>query len=177
MHPLSSAVSCFQKSTTEGLTHTSATHVAPVQLSGSSFSVGLKSSPSSLALNSTGQGQTYICDNTSKMVVSPDPPVSHGGERNKQISEHSPLVLPERQSNQYVDHGWNPYLGSVPTFTWPVPPSLDRPPSDSIGSSDITVSSGAPVDLSVFDWKSIPNPVVETTISPSTCRLPALSDV
>ena len=103
------------------------------------------------------------------MVVSPDPPVSHGGERNKQIFERSPLVLSERQSSQYVDHGWNPSLGSVP-------PSLDHPPSDSIGSSHITFNPGAPVDLSVFDWNSIPNPVVETTIS-STCRLPALFNV
>lgn len=154
------------------LTDTSAMPVTSVQLSGSSFSVDPKPSPDPLALNSIGQRQTDICGNA--MILSPDSLVSHSGERNKQISERSPLVLSEGKSSPYVDHGWNSTQGSVPTFTWPVPPSLDHPPSDSTRSSHITVSPSAPVDLSVFDWNSIPNPLVETTISTSTYHLPSL---
>jgi hypothetical protein len=108
-------------------------------------------------------------------VVSPDPPVSQGEMRDQQISEGSPLVPSERQLSPSADHRWHPSPGSVPTFAWPVPPSLDHPPTDSTGASQITVSPGAPVDLSVFDWNSIPNPLVETTILMSTCHLPSLT--
>ena len=161
---------------TKALTYTSAIPATFVGLSDSSFPVG--SSSDYLTFNSTGQRQIDLYGEASEMVVvSPHPPVSQGETRNQQIPEGSPQVPSERQLSPSANHTRDPSPGSIPTFTWPVPPSLNHPPSDSIGSSHITVSPGAPVDLSVFDWNSIPNPVVETTISTSTCHLLALSDV
>ncbi len=48
--------------------------------------------------------------------------------------------------------------------------SFGYPLANSVGTSHITASPGTLVDLSVFDWNSIPNPLVETTMSTSTCR-------
>jgi len=176
VHPLSNTGSSFNRSVTETLTHTSAIPITSVQLSDPSFPMGPKPSPDSLAVNSTGQRQTDVYDSASEMVaVSPDLVVSQSKMRNQQIPEGSPLVPSERQLSPSANHGRHPSPGSVPNFVWPVPPSLDHPPTDSIGASQITASPGAPVDLSVFDWNSIPNPLVETTIPTSTCHLPSLT--
>jgi hypothetical protein len=157
MHP-SSKTGPSKKSAAEELTHTSAIPVTFIQPTDPSFSVGPKPSPDSLALNSTGQRQTNIYDSASEMVVvSSDPPALQGS------------LVPSVRLSPSTDHGRHPSPGSVPTFAWPVAPSLDHPPGDST-----TVSLGAPVDLSVFDWNSIPNPLVETATL-STCHLPSLT--
>jgi hypothetical protein len=176
MHPLSNTGSSFKESATEVLTHTPAIPATSVQLSDPSFPVGSTPSPDTLAFNPTGQRQTDLYGSAWEMaVVSPDPPVSQGEMRDQQISEGSPLVPFEQQLSPSANHGWCPSPGSVPTFAWPIPPSLDHPPIDSTGASQITVSPCAPVDLSVFDWNSIPNPLVETTMPMSTCHLPSLT--
>lgn len=127
----------------------------------------------SLAFNSTRQRQTDVCGSTSEMaVVSPDPPISQDEVRDQQISEASPR--PEQQPRPSTDHRQHPYPSSVSTFSWPVSPPLYIPPTEPTGASQLTVNPGAPVDLSVFDWNSIPNPLLETTISTSTCHLPFL---
>ncbi|KAH9004063.1 hypothetical protein EDB86DRAFT_2126937 [Lactarius hatsudake] len=84
---------------------------------------------------------------------------------NQQISDGSPLLPSERQLSSSANYRWDPSLGSVPNIAWPVPPFSVHPPTDSTEISQITVSPDAPVDLSVFDWNSIPNPLVETTTS------------
>ncbi|KAH9049374.1 hypothetical protein EDB84DRAFT_1654326 [Lactarius hengduanensis] len=164
MHPLSNTNTSFKKSATEALTHTSAIPVTSVQLSDSSFPMGSKPPPDSLAFNSTEQEQTDLYASASEMVVaSSDPPISQGEMRNQQISDGS-LVPSERQLGSSVNHRRHPSPGSIPTFAWPFPPSLNYHPTDSLETSQITVSPGAPVDLSVFDWSSIPNPLAETTV-------------
>ncbi|KAI9460540.1 hypothetical protein BJY52DRAFT_1415748 [Lactarius psammicola] len=176
MHPLSNTGSSFKKSPTEALTHTSAISVTSVQLSDPSFPVDSKPSPESFASNSTGQKQTDFYGSTSETVVaSPDPPVSLGEMRNQQISEGPPLVPSERQFSPSINHRRHSSPDSVPTFAWPVPPSLDYPPTDSAGASQLTVSPGAPVGLSIFDWNSIPNPLIETisTNQPASVYVPS----
>jgi hypothetical protein len=164
MHPPSN-IDSSKKGTTEALAHTSANPATSVQLSDTSFSVCSKPSPDSLAFNSIGQ---MLCGSALEtVVVSPDPPISRGKIHNQQISGDS-LVPFERRLGPPANHIRHPSPSLVPTFAWPVPPSLDQPLADSTGASQITVSPGAPVDLNVFDWNSIPNPLVETTISMST---------
>ncbi|KAH9065787.1 hypothetical protein EDB87DRAFT_1593169 [Lactarius vividus] len=165
MHTLSNTCSS-SKSATEALTHTSAVPVTSTQLSDPSFRVGSRPSPDYLALNSIGQRQKDLYDCTSEAaVISTNPPVSQGEMRNQQLSEGSPLVPSERQLSPSADYGWPSSPGSVPNLVWPVPPSSNQSPTDYTGVSQITVSPGAPVDLSVFDWSSFPNPLAETTIS------------
>jgi hypothetical protein len=131
--------------------------------------VGSKPSPDSLALYSIGQSQTDIYGGASEMVlVSPGLPVPQGEIRNDQVSEASPLASSDRLHCPFADNRRHLSLSSVPTFAWPVPPSLDHPPAGSTGTSRITVDPGATVDLSVFDWNSIPNPLVKPTLSMST---------
>ncbi|KAH9044530.1 hypothetical protein EDB85DRAFT_1885022 [Lactarius pseudohatsudake] len=141
-YPLSNTSSSFKEGATEAVSVTS------VQLSNPSFPVGPQPSPDPLAF-----GQCQTNPYAPKTVVSHDPSVPQGKMRNQQISDTSPLS--ERQ------------LSFVPNFVWPIPiPSLlYLPPADSAGASQITVSPGAPVDLSVFDWNSIPNPLVESSTS------------
>jgi hypothetical protein len=171
-HPLSNSGSCFEKCATEALIHAPAIPLTPVQPLDPSFLVGSKPSPDSLTLNSTGQRQTDICGSTSEMaVVSPGPPVFQGEMRNQQNPEGSLLIPSEQQPRLSADHRQHPSPGSVPTFSWPVSPPLDVHPTESTGASQITASPNDPVDLSVFDWKSFSNPLVETTISMSTSRL------
>lgn len=165
----------IEKCATEALAHTSAIPVTSVQVPGTSLLVG-SPSPGSLAINSTGQRQTDIYDSASEMlVVSSDLPASQGKSRDQQILEGFSLVSSERQLSPSTDHRRHPSPCSVPTSTWPISPSSDHPPTDSIGASQIIVSPGAPVDLTVFDWNSIPNPLIENPISMSTCHLPSLT--
>lgn len=133
--------------------------------------------PDFLAFNSTaGQRQTDLSDRTSEMVVvSSDLPASHDKTRSQQTPEGYSQVPSERQLNACANQACDPSLCSVPTFAWPMSLSLDHPLTDSTGDSQITVSPDAPVDLSVFDWKSIPNPLVENPISMSTCHFPSLT--
>ena len=169
MHLSSNSGSSFKKSATKALAHTPAIPVTSVQLSGPSLPVGSQLSPESLAFESTGQRQTDICDCESEMaVVSPDPPVSQGEMRNRQISEGCLCVPSERQPSPSANYIRHPSPCSVPTNAWPFSPSLNDSTTDSTGASQSTVSPSTPVDLSVFDWKSIPNPLVETTIPMST---------
>ncbi|KAF8274137.1 hypothetical protein EI94DRAFT_1714806 [Lactarius quietus] len=162
VHPVSNTSPSFNKSATETFAHTSAIPVTPVLLSEPSSLVESKHSLDSL---STGQRQADLYDSASEMVVdSSHPPASQYKMRNQQIPEGSPQVPSKRQLNPSANHAWDPTLGSVPTFAWPSSPSLD-PPAVSTETSQITVSPGIPVDLSVFDWNSIPNPLVEATVS------------
>jgi hypothetical protein len=164
----SSNTGSFKRSVTEALAHTSVMPVTSAQLSDPSLPVDSKPSPESLTLNSTGQRQTDISE---MAVVSPGPPVFLGEMRNQQNPEGSLLIPSEQQPHPSADHTQHTSLGSVPTFSWPAPPPLAVPPTESTGASQVTVSPGDPIDLSVFDWKSFSNPLVETTISMSTCRL------
>ncbi|KAH9178761.1 hypothetical protein EDB89DRAFT_2239329 [Lactarius sanguifluus] len=164
LHPLSNTAPSSKKSATEALTHTSVIPVTSVQLSNPSFPVGSKLSPGSLAFDPTEQMQTDPYGSASEPVVSHVPSISQGEMRNQQITDGSPPVPPERRFSPSVNHRWYPSPCSAPNVAWPVPASLS-PPTDSIGASQITVSPGAPVDLSVFDWNSIPGPLVETTTS------------
>ncbi|KAH8997343.1 hypothetical protein EDB92DRAFT_1412925, partial [Lactarius akahatsu] len=169
MRPLSNTGSAVEKSATDVSIHTRVTPVTSVQLSDPSFPVGSKPSPDTLVFDSTGQRQTdYYGDALESVVVSPGPPVSRGGMCNQQISEDSegsPPVPPEQQHfSSSTNHRRYPSPGPVPTFAWPVPPSLDHPLTNSTGALPITVSPGAPVGLNVFDWNSIPNPLVKSTI-------------
>ena len=178
MHPLSKTGSSCQDSPTEALTHISAIPVTSVQLSGSSFPMGSKPSPDSLAFNSTGRRQADLYDSASEMVVvSSYPPASQDKIRNQQIPERSPQVPSERQLNPPTNYTRDPCLGSVPSSAWPISPSLDYLQTDPTGVSQITIDPGNPVNLSVFDWNSIPNPLIETTISTSACHLPSLTYV
>ncbi|KAH9081698.1 hypothetical protein EDB83DRAFT_2670077 [Lactarius deliciosus] len=163
MYPSSSTDSSFKRSATEALTHTSVIPVTSVQLSSPSFPVASKHSPDSLVFNFTEQMQTDFHGTASEtVVVSSDPPVSQG-------KVQIPLVPSERQLSSFANHGWPSSPGSVPNLVWPVPPSLNHPPTDYTGASQITASPGAPVDLTVFDWSSFPNPLTETTISMNQC--------
>lgn len=169
MRSLSNTSTSFKNSATEALAHAPAIPVTSIRLIDPSSAVG--SSPDSHAFNSTRQRQTDLhCDASEMVVVSPHSPVSHGQMRNQQIPE-SPLVPSERQFSPSVNHQRQPSPGSVLTFAWPTPPFLDHPPADSASASQITVSPSAPVDLSVFDWNSIPDPLLETTLSISSCHL------
>ena len=162
MHPSTSTDSSFQKCTTEALAYTSSISVTS-ELSEPPFPVNSKLSPGSV-FHHTGQGQIDICGSALEMIVSPDPPVSQSKHNcNQKILEGSPQVPSERQLNLSANHTLDPLPGSVPTFAWLAP----NP--DSTGASQITVSPSpsAPVDLSVFDWNSIPNPLLETTTSMS----------
>jgi hypothetical protein len=170
MHPSSNTGPSFKKGATEALSHTS---VTPVQLSDPSFQLGLKPSQDSLASNPIGQRQTDINDTVSEMVVaSSDQPASQVEMCNQQISEGSPLVPSEQQLSPSPDHRRHPSPGSVPTFPGPFSLSSDHSPTGE--PSRITVSPGTSIDLSVFDWKSIPNPLVEPSILMSTCHLSSL---
>ena len=176
--PLSNTGASFEKSGSEALANTSAIPVSSVQLSGPSFPVGWKPSPDTLTLYPTEQRQSDICDGASEMViVSPDPPVSQGETCNQQTSECSPPVPFQRLRSPSVSHGQHSFSGSVPTFSWLASPSLGDLHTDSTGAPQITVNPCTPVDrsvfsnVSVFDWKSFPSPLAETTISTSTCRL------
>lgn len=176
--PLPKTGPSFEKSGSEALANTSAIPVSSVQLSGPSFPVGWKPSPDFLTLYPTEQRQSDICDGASEMViVSPDLPVSQGETRNQQISECSPPAPFQRLRSPSANHGQHPFSGSVPTFSWLVSPSLGDLHTDSTGAPQIIVNPGTPVDhsvysnVSVFDWKSFPSPLAETTISTSTCRL------
>ena len=167
MHPLSNTGTSFKKSATEALTHT---------LPDLSCSVDSKHSQDSLVFSSTEQRQTDLYGSASEtVVVSPDPLVSQGQMPNQQVSEASLLVPSDQQLSLSANHGWHPSPDSALAFAWPVPPFLDHPPTGSTGASQITVSPGGPVELSIFDWNSIPNPLVESTISTSTCHLPSLT--
>ena len=162
-HPLGSSI--------KALTHTSAIPVTTIQPPDPTFPVRSKASPDSLALNSIGQRQTDLYDSASEKAVIPsDLPVSHDKMRNQKTPEDSPQMPSDRHLNTSANHTWGPSPGSVPTFAWPVSPSLDHP-TDFIGASQITVRRDAPVDLGVLDWNSIPNPLVKTPISMSTCLL------
>lgn len=154
-----------KKITTEALAHTSANLATSVQLSDPSFSVCSKSSPNSLTLNPTGQMLSGSTLET--VVVLSEPPISQGKNCNQHISEGSP-VPSQRRLSPSANHIRHPSPSLVPTFAWPMSPSLDQPLADSTGASQITVSRNAPVDISVFNWNSIPNPLLETTISMST---------
>ena len=171
MHPLSSTKSSFEKSATEALIHAPAIPLTPVRPLDPSFPVGSKPSPDYLTLDSTGPRQTDICGSASEMaVVSSGPPNFQGEMRNQQNSEGSLLVPSEQQSHLFADHRQHPSPGYVPTFSWPVLPPSGVPPTDSTGTCEVPViNPGDLVNLSVFDWKSIPNPLVESTISTSTC--------
>ena len=165
-HPLSHTGSSFKTSAPEVLAHTSAISATSVQLSDPPFPMGPKPSQDTVAFNSAGQRHIDLCDSASEMVVvSSDPPSSQGEMRDQQFSEDSPL-LPSEQ--QLANHRRRPSSDSVPTFTWPVLPSLDHLPTDSTGASQIIVSPGATVDVRVFDWRSTPNPLAETSLSTST---------
>lgn len=162
-----------KNSATEASNHLSVVPATSVQLSDPSFPVGSKPSLDPLAFSSTGQGQTDLNGSTSEaVVVSPDFPVSQG--QMPQIPEGFPYVPSERQLSPSMKHGWHPYPSSIRTFAWPVPPSLDHPHTDSPGASQITINPSVPIDLTVFDWNSIPNPLNETTILTSTCHLPSM---
>lgn len=154
----------------ESATEIPAISVMSVQLSDLSSPVG---SPSSgfLDFHSTGQGQTDLYGGAPSIAVSPDPLVSQSQLHNQQISEGSVLVPIERQLSPSANRRQHTSTGSVPTFAWPVPPSLNH--TDPTGASQITASPGTPVDLSVFDWNSISHPQAETTIPMSTCYLPS----
>lgn len=164
-HPSSSSI--------KALTHTSAIPVTYIQPSDPSFPVGSKTSPESIALNSIGQRQTDLYDSISeKAVVSSNLPASHDEMRNQKTSEISPQVpSSEQHLNTSANHTWDTSPGSVPTFAWSMSPSLDHPPTDFTGASQIAVRPDASVNLGVFDWNSIPNPLVKTPISMSTCLL------
>lgn len=158
----------FKKIATEVVAHTSTIPVTSVQPLGPSSPAASKAPPDSFAVNSVGQRQTDIFDNASEIAVdSFDLSPSHDKMRNQQIPEGSPQVPSEREFNPSTNRIRHPSPSLVPTFAWPVSPSLDQPLADSTGASQITASPGAPVDLSVFDWNSIPNPLLETTISMS----------
>ena len=86
--------------------------------------------------------------------------------RDQRISEGSPLVPSEQQLGPSPDHRRYPSPGSVPTFPESFSLSSDR--SLTGEPSRITVSPGALVDLSVFDWSSITCPMVETSVPMST---------
>ena len=159
----------LKKIATEAVVHTSTIPVTSIQLLDASIPVDSKAPPDSVAFTSASQRKTDLFNNASEMaVVSSDLLASHDKIRNQQIPEGSPQATSELQLNTSANHIWNPSPGSVPTFAWPISPSIDHPTTASTGASRITVSPGAPVDLSVFDWNSIPNPLVETTISMST---------
>jgi hypothetical protein len=175
MHPSSNTASAFKKSSTEALTYTSAIPLTSAQLSNPLFPVCSKPSPDFFAFNSTEQRQIDIYTSASNtVVVSPVPPVSQGKMYNQQIPEDSPQVPFERQLSPSTNLRREPSPGSVPTIAWPISFSLNHPLTDATEASQITVRPGGPLDLGVFDWKSISNPLVETTISMSTCRLPYL---
>ena len=175
MPPLSVTGSSSKKSATEALAHTSAIPVTFIEPSDPLLQVSLRPSPETLAFNFTGQRYTDIYDSPSEMVVvSSGPPAPQGEMRTQLISESSTLVPSEREISLSANHTRDPSPGSVPSFAWSVPPSLDHHPTDSSGVPQITVSPCIPVDLSVFNWNSIPNPLVETAVSTSTCRLPSL---
>lgn len=166
MHPSSNPSSSFKRSVTEALAHTSTIPATSVQLSDPPFLVGSKPISGTIVFNSAGQRHTDLYDSTSEMVaVSSDPPSSQGEIRDQQLSEGSPL-LPSEQ--QFANHRRHPSPDSVPSFVWPVLPSLGHPPTDSTRASQIIVSPGTPVDIRVFDWRSTPNPLAETSISMST---------
>ena len=151
----------------KALTHTSAIPVTSIQPSDPSFPVVSKASPDSLALNSIGQRQTDLYDSASeKAVISSDLLASHD-KMHHQTPEDSPQVPSERHLNTSANHTWDP----SPTFAWPMSSSLDHPSTDFTGASQITVRRDASVDLGVFDWNSIPNPLIKTPISMSTCLL------
>ena len=170
-HPSSGSL---KKIATEAVVHTPTIPVTSVQPLDPSFPVASKAPPDSFAVNSAGQRQTDIFDSASEMaVVSFDLPASHDKMRNQQIPEGSPQVPSERQFNPSANDIRHPSSSLVPTFAWPVSP-LDQPLADSTGVPQITVGPSVPVDLSVFNWNSIPNPLVETAVSTSTCRLPSL---
>lgn len=176
MHPLSNRGPSCQKGATEALTHKSAIPATSVQLSDPSFLVASNPSPDFLAFNSTGRRQTDLYDSASEiLVVSSYPLASQDEMRNQQIPERSPQVPFERQLNPPTSHTRDPPLGSDPSFAWPISPSLDQLQTDPTEASQITVNPGNPVDLSVFDWNSIPNPLAETSISMSTWHLPFLT--
>ena len=154
-------------------THTSAIPVTSIQPSDPSFPV--ESKADYLALNSIGQRQTDLYDSGSeKAVISSDLPTSHN-KMHQQNQEVTPQVPSERHLNTSVNytanHTWDQSPGSVPTFAWPMLPSLDHTPTDFTGASQITVRPDASVDLGVFDWNSISNPLVKTPISMSTSHL------
>jgi hypothetical protein len=173
IRPSSDIGPSFQKSVSETLAHTSPIPITFVQLSDPSSPVGSKPSPDSLAFNVAGTMHTDIYDSALEMVVvSSGPLASQGKMCHQQISESSPLVPSERQLSSSANQTRDP--GYVPTLAWPISPFSNHPPTS---ASQVTVSPGAPVDLTVFDWNSIPNPLVETTISTSTCRLPCRPDV
>ena len=134
--------------------------------------MSVQPSDPSLALNPTGQRQTDLYESASGMDTSSDPPASQGNMYDHQFSEDFSPGPSKRLLNPSRNHRQHPFLGSVPTLAWPVLPSLDHRPADSAGASQITVNPGAPVDLSVFDWNSIPNPLVEATMPTSMCHLP-----
>ena len=152
----------------KALTHTSAIPVTSIQPSEPSFPVVSKASLDSLALNSIGQRQTDLHDSASeKAVISSDLPASHD-KMHQQTPEDSPQVPSEQHLNTSANHTWDP----SPTFAWPMSPSLHHPPTDFTGASQLTVRRDASVvDLSVFDWNSIPNPLIKTPISMSTSLL------
>ena len=171
MHPLSSTKTSFEKSATEALVHASAIPLTPVRPLDPSFLVGSKPSPDTLTLDPTGQRQTQICGGTSGIaVISPGPPGFQGEMRNQHNSEGSPPS--DQQPHSSADHRQHPSPGSVPTFSCPVSPPLGVIPTETTRASQVPViSPDHIVDLSVFDWNSIPNPLVGTTISMSTCLL------
>ena len=162
-----------KKIVTEALGHTSAIPVTSVQPPDPLFPLGSKPFSDTLAFNSTtGQRQTDLYDSASEMaVVSRDLPASHDKMCNQQTIEGSPQVPSERHLNTSADHTWGPPPSSVPTFAWPMSPSLDHPPAGFTGASQITAKRDAAVDLGVFDCNSIPNPLVKTPIPMSTCLL------
>lgn len=168
VHPYSEHPS---DSSIKALTHTSAIPVTSIQPLDPYFPVGSKASPDTFAFNSIGQRQTDLYDSASeKAVISSDLPVSHNRMHQGKL-EDSPQVPSERHLNTSANHTWDQSPGSVPTFAWPMLPSLDHPPTDFTGASQITIRPDASVDLGVFDWNSIPNPLVKTPISMSTCLL------
>ena len=162
----------FKKIATEVVAHTSTTPVTSVQPLDPSFPVASKASPDSFAINSIEQRQTDLYGSASEMlVISSDIPASHDKMRNQQTPEGFSQATSELHLYASANHAWDPSPGSVPTFAWPMPPSLDHPPTGFTGASQI-INPDVPVDLSVFDWKSIPNPLVETPISMSTSPAP-----
>lgn len=170
MHP-SSTSSSFKKSATKATAHTSAFSASSVQLSDSSLPMNSKPSQD---YRFSGQTKTDLYDIASEMVVvSSDLPALRGNMCDQQIPEGSQPIPSERQLSPSADHGRHLSPGSVPSIAWPVSPSLDPPPANSTGASQLTISPSTPVDLSVFDWNMIPNPLVETTRLTSTCHLPS----
>ena len=168
VHPYSEHPS---DSSIKALTHTSTISVTSIQPSDPSFPAESKASPDSLALNSVGQRQTVLYDSASeKAVMLSDLPTLHN-KMHQQNPEDTPQVPSERYLNTSANHTWDQSRCSVPTFAWPMLPSLDHPLTDFTGASQIIVRSDAPVDLGVCDWNSIPNPLVKPPMSMSTCLL------